>query len=45
MAISGVSLVISLIGFVFWLVLGIAGSQEGPNRFGPEPGADDDVFE
>lgn len=46
MALGLGSLVIGLICLVFWLVLGIANGQEGPNRYGPEPGADEDeVFE
>lgn len=41
MTIGFVSMGIGLVGLVFWLVLGIAGSQQGPNKYGPEPGEDD----
>jgi uncharacterized membrane protein YhaH (DUF805 family) len=42
MAISGVNALMGLVGLVFWLVLGIAQSQEGPNPYGPEPGSEDE---
>jgi uncharacterized membrane protein YhaH (DUF805 family) len=42
MAISGASLLIGLGSLVFWLVLGIANGQEGPNAYGVEPGSEDE---